>query len=144
MEIELDTDQLHDLGDSRQQSMQRYVHWPVRPVKTDFMFYISSRVRFSPKSGKICTNSYFAIFLDVFQISKFLMNKLSTSVLFCSFSNQCMGVCDTRSLTNREFSLFAFDRFQRKICTNLGFRWKSVCNCITFVQFSSCACVCLA
>ncbi len=45
----------------------------IRPVKTDFMFYISSHVRFSPKSGKICTNFYFAIFLAVFQFSKFLI-----------------------------------------------------------------------
>ena len=48
----------------------------IRPVKTDFMFYISSRVRFGPNSGKICTNLYFAIFLAVFQLSKFLMNML--------------------------------------------------------------------
>ena len=87
----------------------------VRPVKSDFMFYISSRVRFSLKTGKICTNLYFAIFLAVFQFSKFLMNMLSTSVLFCSFSNQCMGVCGTRGLTNREFILIALVRFQEKI-----------------------------
>ncbi len=38
----------------------------IRPVKTDFMFYISWRIRFSPKSGKICTNFYFAVFLADF------------------------------------------------------------------------------
>ncbi len=87
----------------------------VRPVKTDFMFYISSRVHFSPKSGKICTNFYFAIFLAVFQFIKFLLNMLSTSVLYCSFSTHCMSVCDTRGLTNREFTLIALDRFRGKI-----------------------------
>ncbi len=87
----------------------------VRPVKTDFMFYISSRFRFSPKSGKNCTNFYFAISLHVFQFSKCLINMLSNSVLFCSFSNQYMGVCGTRGPLNREFSLIALDWFQGKI-----------------------------
>ncbi len=44
-----------------------------------------------------------------------LISMLSTSVLFCSFSNHCIGVCGTRSLTNREISLIALDRFQGKI-----------------------------
>ncbi len=109
------------------------IHWygiatsilVVRPVKTDFMFYISSRVRFSPKSGKNCTNFCFAIFLAVFQFSKFLMNMLSPSVLFCSFSNQCVGVCVTRSLTTREFSLIVLDRFQGKIAQTWDFDEKA-------------------
>ncbi len=91
----------------------------IRPVKTDFMFYISSRVCFSLKSRKICTNFYFAIFLAVFQFSKFLMNMLTTSVLFCSFSNKCMGVGGTKGLTNREFSLIVLGRFQGKIAQTL-------------------------
>ncbi len=87
----------------------------LRLVKTDFMFYISSRVCFSPNSGKNCTNPYFPIFLVVFQFSKFLMNMLSTFVLFYSFSNQFMGVHGTRGLTNREFTQIAVARFQGKI-----------------------------
>ncbi len=94
-----------------------------RPVKTDFMFYISSRVRFSPNSGKICTNFYFAIFLAVFQI---LMNMLSAFVLPYSFSNHFMGVYDTRGLTNNEFTPIALARFQGKMAQTLDSN-KKVC-----------------
>ena len=76
---------------------------PRYPLKTDFMFYISLRVRFSPNSGKICTNSFY------------VMNMLSTFVLFYLFSNHYMGVCGTRGLTNRKFSLIALGQFQGKI-----------------------------
>ncbi len=91
------------------------MQFPLRPVKTDFMFYISSRVRFSPNSGKNCTNLYFAIFLAAFQFSRFLMNMLSTFVLFYPFFHHLMGVHGTRGLTDREFTLIALARFQEKI-----------------------------
>ena len=86
-----------------------------RVLKTDFMFNISSRVRFSPNSGKICTNFYFNIFLAIFQFRKFLMNMLSTFVLLFSFSNHFLGVYGSRGLTNREFTLITLARFQGKI-----------------------------
>ncbi len=91
----------------------------IRPVKTDFMFNISSRVHFSPNSRKICTNLYFAIFLAVFQFSKFLMNMLLTFVLIYSFSNHFLGVYGTRGLTNRKITIIALARFQGKIAQTL-------------------------
>ncbi len=57
----------------------------LRPVKTDFMFYISLRVRFSLNSGKNSTNFYFAIFQTVFQFNKFSMNMLPTFVYSAHF-----------------------------------------------------------
>ena len=92
----------------------------VRPVKTDFMFYISSRVRFSPNSGKICTNSYFAIFLVAFQFSKFLLNMLSTLVLFYSFSS--LYGCMWHQRPDKEgIHPNCPCLIPRENCTNLGF-----------------------
>ncbi len=115
----------------------------LRPIKTDFMFYISSRVRFSLNCGKICTNFYFAIFLAAFQFRKFLMNMLSTVVLFYLFSNHLMGVYGTRGLTNREFILIALARFQMKIAQTWDFD-KKACAIVLLLCNSLRACVCLA
>ena len=76
--------------------LSHFVPWHyeivLSPVKTDFMFYISSHVRLSHNSGKNCTNFYFAIFFAAFQFSKFLMNMLSTFVSFYSFPNHYLWV----------------------------------------------------
>ncbi len=46
-----------------------------RPVKSDFMFYISSRVRFSPDSGKICTNFYLYYFCAILFVCASVLHK---------------------------------------------------------------------
>ncbi len=49
----------------------------MRLVKTDFMFYISSRIRFTPISGKkIAQNYIFYIFLELFNGYEVWFNKM--------------------------------------------------------------------
>ena len=64
--------------------LDRCMQSQVRPVKTDFMFYISSRARFNPNSGKNCTNFYFANFLAKLHKLGIPMKKFVQLYYFCA------------------------------------------------------------